>query len=159
MPAVPGSRPLSSMTLSFRRLRCGDIPADSSRKNTPFERVADDLVAAQEVVGVLVADRDAEPAVVLQAVALEHAVADAPAQEQAVGAVAPGDAVPHDGALRAAAGVEAEVGVVLADAVDDRHVVRLLEADPVAVVVPHDAAPDRSCRSRDRGRSPHRGSR
>src|SRR3954452_24402018 len=90
--------------------------------------VADDPVVAQQVVGVLVADRDPEPAVALQAVALEHAVADPPAEEQAVGAVAPRDVTPQDGPLRAAAGVEPEAGVVLADAVDDRHVFRLLEA-------------------------------
>ena len=54
----------------------------------------------------------------------------------------PRHAVTNDGPLRATARMQPEVGVVLADAVRDRHVVGLLEADAVAVVVPHDAALD-----------------
>src|SRR5260221_12038967 len=85
-------------------------------------------------------DRDAESAVVLQAVAFEQAMPDSPAEEEPIGAIAPGQIVSKDGTLRAAAGVESEVGVVLAHAIDDRHVIRLLEADAIAIVPSHDAA-------------------
>src|SRR5262249_76632 len=96
----------------------------------------------EEVVRVLMPDGDPEPAVLLQAVTLEQAVADTPAEEEPVGPVATGQAVPHDGSLRAAAWMQPQVGVVLADTPGDRPVVGLLEADPVAMVVPHDAVLD-----------------
>ncbi len=99
-------------------------------------------VSPQEVVGVLVADRDAETPVLLQQVVFERAESHPPAEEQAVFAVAPGDAPTHRGALRPAAGMDAQRGVVFAEAIDDAHVVRLLEADPVAVEIADGAALD-----------------
>src|SRR5262249_46376645 len=93
-----------------------------------------DLVVADDVVGIVVADRDAVVAVALDPVLLGQAVFHTPAPEQA-------DRVPFQpvaadqGTLRARAGVEAEVGVVVAVAVLDHHVVANLEADAVAVVV------------------------
>ena len=121
--------------------------------------VPEDVVAAEEVVRVLVPDRDPELAVLLEAVVLEHTVADAPAEEQPVGAIATGQAVPDDGPLRAAAGVQTQVGIVLTDAGGDRHVVGLLEADPIAVVVSHHAALDDRAETCGRNRCPPRGSR
>ena len=104
--------------------------------------VLPDGVVAEEVVGVLVADGDAELAVLLQEVLLEQAVTDPPAEEQAIRPVAAGHAVADRRPLRAAARMKPEDGVVLRDAVCDGDVVGLLEADAVAVVVPHDAAAD-----------------
>ena len=98
-----------------------------------------DLVFAQQIIGVLVADGIAEAPIVLQNVLLEQPVLHAPAEEESVLAVAPRGAVANDGALRAAAGMEAQPGVVLAHAVLHEHVVGLLEADAVAVIVPHRA--------------------
>ena len=73
MPGAPADRPLSSMMFRSRRLRCGDIPAASSRKSTPQAPLRTTWLLAEQVVRVLVPDRDAGLAVVLQAVALEHA--------------------------------------------------------------------------------------
>ena len=83
----------------------------------------EDVVVADQVVGVVVADRDAVVAVRLDPVLLGQAVPHAPAPEEA-------DRVPlqpvvaDQGALRAGAGVDAEVGVVVAVAALDHDVVR-----------------------------------
>src|SRR5262249_34273908 len=100
------------------------------------------VVVAHHVVGVMVADGDAVVAVRDDPVLLGQAVLDAPAPEQA-------DRVPlqaiaaDQGPLRARAGVDAEVGVVVAVAALDYHVVADLETDAVAVVVPGRDAADR----------------
>src|SRR5262249_47750204 len=97
--------------------------------------VAADSVVPQQGVGVLVADRDAEAAVAFKQVLFKEAILDAPAEEQAVFAVVPGAAAAHRGPLRAAAWMNAQGSVVLADAGQHADVVALLEADAVAGVV------------------------
>src|SRR5437867_3853586 len=69
-------------------------------------------------------------------------MADTPAQEKSVLAIAPGDALPDDGPLGTAARMDAQAGVVLAHAAFDQDIVGLLEAEAVAVVVPHQAILD-----------------
>ena len=81
------------------------------------------------------ADRYAESFVLFEGVVFEKAMTDAPAEEESVFAVMSGDAVADGGALGAGAGVQAERGIVFADAVDDLDVVGLLEADTVAIIV------------------------
>src|SRR5262249_57882431 len=66
-------------------------------------------------------------------------VTDAPAQEQPVFAVVPRNALAHDGPLRSAARMNAQRRIVFAHASLHGHVVRLLETDPVAVVIAHPA--------------------
>src|SRR5687768_18619060 len=97
--------------------------------------IAADLIFAQEIIGVFVADGDAEAAVVFEDVFFEDAVFDAPAKEEAVFAIVFGDAGAHGGPLRAAAGMQAEAGVVFAGGIFDDDIVGLLEADAVAVVI------------------------
>src|SRR5262245_36171033 len=66
----------------------------------------------------------------------------APAKEQAVFTVSPRNALPHDGPLRTAAGMNAERRVVFTHTAPDLHIVRLLETDAVAIVIPHDTILD-----------------
>src|SRR5262249_2723711 len=89
IPAVPVLRPLARMALFFERVWGGGA-ADS------VGAVADDLVAPKNIVRVLVADRDSKLAVLFQSVVLEYTVTNPPAEEESVGPVAPGDAVPDD---------------------------------------------------------------
>src|SRR6266487_3029136 len=101
--------------------------------------VAKDLVAADEIVGVLVPDADAEAAVGLERVVLENSVLDPPAEEQAVFAIGAGRAGADQRPLRTAPGMETERGVFFAHAFEHLHIVALLEADAVAVVTAHGA--------------------
>ena len=87
-----------------------------------------------------VSDGDAETAVLFQDVVFEQAVAHTPAQEQPVGPVAPRNTPADGGALGAAAGVQAEMAIVFAGAIQHGDIVRLLKADPIAVVVADGAA-------------------
>jgi hypothetical protein len=102
--------------------------------------IAADLVFAEEIIGVFVADGDSVAAVAFEKVVFEGAVFHAPAEVQAVFAVVFCDAGADGGALRAAARVQAEARVSFADAIGHGHVVALLEADAVAVVIAHGAA-------------------
>src|SRR5262245_44198141 len=108
-----------------------------AKEDARLPRIAN-LVERDEVVGVAVADRDAE-AVALDVVLFREAVLDAPAKEDA-DVVVPELVVAHDGALRARAGVQAELGVVLGGAALGEDVVANLPADAVAVVVARDDA-------------------
>src|SRR6185437_8819097 len=101
--------------------------------------IREDLILLQNIVRVFVSDGDAEPAVVLENVSFKQTVLHAPAQIQSVFAVAACDTFPDDGSLRAAAGMETQSRIVLADAVLNDHVVRLLKADSVAVIILHHA--------------------
>src|SRR5262245_38034069 len=93
---------------------------------------AADVIVADEVVGIAMADGDAEVAGVLDDVLLGQAILDAPAEEQA-------DGVPlqlvatDDGSLRAGAGVQAQVGIIVTVTALDGHIVTDLPADAVAV--------------------------
>ena len=104
--------------------------------------VESNLVVFQKIVAVLVADRDAKPTIVLQNVLLKQPVPNTPAEVESVLAVAAGDTPADHRPLRAAPGMEAQPGVVLAHAVLHQHIVGLLETDAVAVVVPHHAILD-----------------
>src|SRR5207247_4033982 len=66
-------------------------------------------------------------------------VPDTPTQIQSILPIAPGDTFADHRPLRTAARMEAQTGVVFAHAALDEDIVGLLEADSVAVVVPHDA--------------------
>src|SRR6185295_362565 len=90
------------------------------------------FVLLKQIVRVLVSDGNAEAPVVLEDVFLEQPVPDAPAKEESVLAVAPGDAFPDHGPLRTASRMEPKPRVVLAHATLHEHVVGLLEADAVA---------------------------
>lgn len=90
------------------------------------------LISSDEIVRVFVANRNAKAPVAFEHVVLKDAVPHTPAEKQAVLAVVAGLALFDQGPLRSAAGVETERGIVLADAVADDDVVRLLEADTVA---------------------------
>jgi len=95
------------------------------------------LVAADEIVGVLVPDGNAVSAVALENIVLEQSMPDAPAQEQAISAVVASDTVAHGRTLGAAPRVYAKKGITLRDTAKDRDIIGLLEADPVAVIVSH----------------------
>ena len=101
--------------------------------------VEPNLVVLQKIVRILVSNRDAEPPVVLQKVFLKQPVPDAPTQIQSILTIAPGDTFADHRPLRTAARMEAQTGVVFAHAALNEDIVGLLEADAVAVVVPHDA--------------------
>ena len=75
-------------------------------------------------------------------VLLKDALLHAPAEEEAVLAIVARDALPHDRALRTASRMKAETGVPLAHAPEHRHIVALLETNPVAMIVAHGAALD-----------------
>src|SRR5207248_4893398 len=104
--------------------------------------IESNLVVFQKIVAVLVADRDAKPTIVLQNVFLKQPVPNTPAEIESVLAVAAGNALADHRPLRAAPGVKAKPGVVLAHAVLHQHIVGLLETDVVAVVIPHHAILD-----------------
>src|ERR1044071_3015629 len=93
------------------------------------------LVFLEEIVRVLVPDRDSEAAVVFQDVFLEESMPHAPAEEEPVFAVAPGNALAHHRPLGTAAGVDAQAGVAFADTTLDQDIVGLLKADAVAVII------------------------
>ena len=99
----------------------------------PATLLAGDDVVGDEVVGVAMADRDAET-VAFDRVLLGQAVLDAPAEEDA-DVVADEPIVADDRPLRARAGMQAELGIVGAEAVFDDDVMADLPADAVAVVV------------------------
>ena len=79
--------------------------------------VAADFVFAKKIIGVFVADGDAVAAVAFEEVVFEHAIFNAPTKVEAVFAVVARDAGPDGGALRAAAGMQTEARVCLADAI------------------------------------------
>src|SRR5579859_4057382 len=97
--------------------------------------IAADLIFLKNIIGILMADRDAVSAIVFQKVLFEKAMPDAPAQEQAVLAVVARDATTHDGSLRTAARMHPQPGIALAGAVFDQDIVGLLKADAITVVV------------------------
>ena len=99
IPAVPGSRPLSSMTVALQPIAVRRHPRGLVAEEHAVGPVADHPVAAQQVIRIFVTDRDAEPPVALEAVVLEYSVADAPAQEQSIRAIAERGATPHHGTL------------------------------------------------------------
>src|SRR5262245_16619154 len=69
-------------------------------------------------------------------------MAHAPAKEKPIPPILPGQAAPDNGSLRAAPGVNPQGGIVFARARDHLHIVRLLEADPIPVVIMDPAALD-----------------
>ena len=150
---------LSRMRLSSKTLRWAPMASSSLRKKTPAAPLPLLRVVAEQVVGVLVADRDAEALVAAELVVLEQSVLDAPADEQAVAAVADRAVAAHDRVLGSAAGVQPEPAVVLAHAVLDGHALRDLETDAVAVVLADGAVADRDGLRTRRGRCRRRGSR
>ena len=93
-----------------------------------------DVVVANDVVRVAMANGDAEALVALDDVLFRQAPADAPAQEKTQVVVDHAISA-NDGALGAGARVEPEPGVVVAVAVFRQHVVANLPAQAVAVVV------------------------
>jgi hypothetical protein len=109
--------------------------------------IAADLVFAEKIVGIFVADGNSEAAVVFEDVVFENAVFDAPAEEQAVFFVILGEAAADGRALGAAAGMQTEAGVSFAGAVGHSDVVALLETDAVAIVVADGAARDDRARA------------
>src|SRR5262249_55429005 len=93
-----------------------------------------DLVAANHVVRVAMADGDAIRAAVLDNVVLSQAELDAPAEEQA-NVVATQLVAANDRPLRTRSGMQAETGVVVTVALLDDDIVTDLPADAVAVVL------------------------
>src|SRR5579885_546360 len=108
-------------------------------------RVADHRVATEEIVRILVANGNTDPLVTADLVVFEKPVPHAPADEQAVAAVAQRAITPHHRRLRTAAGMQAEPGVVLGQAIFHGHTIRNLEADAIAVVVADGAVANRDC--------------
>src|SRR5262249_61127740 len=103
---------------------------------------AADVIVADEVVGIAMADGDAEVAGVLDDVLLGQAVLDAPAEEQPDGV--PLQLVATDGGpLRPGARVQAQVGIVVTVTALDGHIVTDLPADAVAVGLAGRHAADR----------------
>ena len=101
--------------------------------------VRNHVIFAEKIVAVFVADRNAETVVVFQNILLEKAMADTPAEEKAVLPVATRGAAADDRALRATSGMEAEAGVIFADAIFDQDIVGLLEADAITVEISRSA--------------------
>src|SRR5579883_441330 len=106
--------------------------------------VAADFIFLEHVVGVLVADGNAVPAVVFQKILFEKPVPNPPAKEQAVLSIVPGDAAANHRPLRTASRMHPKPGVPLAHATLDDHVVGLLKADSVPVEITYRAPPDHS---------------
>src|SRR5262245_61939696 len=82
----------------------------------PILVIAPDLVLAQEIVRVLVANRDPIPSVPFQYILFEQPMLHSPAQEQAILAVVPGNAAAHRRTLRTAARMQSQPSVAFADA-------------------------------------------
>src|SRR5437867_1583224 len=97
--------------------------------------VAGDRVVAELVVGILVADGDAGAPVPADLVLLEQPVLYSPADIEPVAIVVERAVAAQDRRLRAAARVQPEARVVLRETLLDRHMVRDLKADAVAVVI------------------------
>src|SRR5207302_2563166 len=101
--------------------------------------IAADGIAPEEVVGVLMTDRQAILLIAANVIVLEQAMLDAPAHVQPIPAILEGAVAAHDRMLRPAARVQAQPGVVFAQAVCHGYVVGHLDADTVAVIVSDDA--------------------
>jgi hypothetical protein len=109
--------------------------------------IAADLIVPQQVVGIFVPDGDPKSMVAFQQIVFEEPLFDAPAKEEAILPIVAGDAVPDDGALRAASRVQAQTGVCFAAAPRNSDIIALLEADAVAIVIAHSAFFDTGART------------
>lgn len=104
--------------------------------------VSYDSIVADGVFAVLVTNRHAIAAVVLQQVAFGHTSAHSPAEEETILAILDGAAVLDRRTLRAAAWMESKTCTTPNLTAIDFDIVRLLKANPVAVVVANPAVRD-----------------
>ena len=102
-------------------------------------RVIPDLVVAQQIVGVFVANRDAIAFVALKQIVFKEAVPDAPAKEESIGVVISRHTLPDCRTLRTASRMQPQSGVVLTEAFVDDDIIGLLKTDAIATEAPYRA--------------------
>lgn len=105
-------------------------------------RVADNGVASDDIVAVLVSNRHPMSLVAFEPIALGGAPSDAPTKEESIISISSGPASNHGGALGTASGMKSETAARLDHTFPDLDIVGLLEADAIAIVMAYDAPGD-----------------
>lgn len=106
-------------------------PVDSA------ELISQDRVVAHDIVTVLMANRHAVTAILLEPIPFRNTATNSPAEKESIFAVSDCSTIRDDWALRSAARMESESGAVGDCALFDTYIIGLLKANAIAVVVSH----------------------